>query len=129
MADFPDKFNYSRLYAQLDNSRLQTTNNPLWVTIKQLIKASENFSKFSNQQFPGIDNSSSTTDLIAAINTIIEDIKIINANGVTGPATAVNNDIAVFDGTTGKIIKDSGVTIASLTAGFDLTPTFLLMGA
>lgn len=32
---------------------------------------------------------------------------------VTGPAAAVDNNIAVFDGTTGKIIKDGGATIAS----------------
>lgn len=30
---------------------------------------------------------------------------------VTGPSGAVNNHVAVFDGTTGKIIKDSGFTI------------------
>lgn len=30
---------------------------------------------------------------------------------VTGPTTAVANQIAVFDGTTGKVIKDSGFTI------------------
>ena len=33
---------------------------------------------------------------------------------VFGPGVAVNNDIAVFDGTTGKRIKDSGVLIATL---------------
>ncbi len=33
---------------------------------------------------------------------------------VVGPSSAINNDIAVFDGTTGKLIKDSGTTIASL---------------
>lgn len=32
---------------------------------------------------------------------------------VAGPASAVNNNIAVFDGTTGKLIKDGGATIAS----------------
>lgn len=30
---------------------------------------------------------------------------------VTGPASSVNNQVAVFDGTTGKAIKDSGFTI------------------
>lgn len=33
---------------------------------------------------------------------------------VFGPNIAVNNDIAVFDGTTGKLIKDGGTTIASI---------------
>lgn len=35
---------------------------------------------------------------------------------VTGPAGAVNNDIAVFNGVTGKIIKDGGFTIAQVIA-------------
>jgi len=34
---------------------------------------------------------------------------------VTGPASAENTAIALFDGTTGKIIKDSGTTIPELT--------------
>lgn len=33
---------------------------------------------------------------------------------VVGPASAINNNIAVFDTTTGKLIKDGGATIASL---------------
>lgn len=39
---------------------------------------------------------------------------------VVGPAVAVNNRIAVYDGTTGKLIKDGGDTIASIIA---LIPT------
>lgn len=38
------------------------------------------------------------------------------AGDVVGPAGAVNNRIAVFDGTTGKLIKDGGQTIDSLVA-------------
>lgn len=33
---------------------------------------------------------------------------------VTGPASSTDNDIAVFDGTTGKLIKDGGKTIAQV---------------
>lgn len=33
---------------------------------------------------------------------------------VTGPTTATDSHIALFDGTTGKIIKDSGVTVGDL---------------
>lgn len=43
---------------------------------------------------------------------------VIQANidgAVTGPASSVDGDIAIFDGTTGKIIADSGTTIADLT--------------
>lgn len=43
------------------------------------------------------------------------DLVCNNEDGkVIGPAASVTNNIAVFNGTTGKLIKDSGVTIASL---------------
>lgn len=35
------------------------------------------------------------------------------SQNVVGPSSAVNNNIAVFDGTTGKLIKDGGATVAS----------------
>ena len=37
----------------------------------------------------------------------------IGAGDVVGPASAVNENIAVFDTTTGKLIKDGGATVAS----------------
>ena len=37
--------------------------------------------------------------------------------GVVGPASAVNNNVAFFNGTTGKIIKDSGLTLAGSNTG------------
>lgn len=41
---------------------------------------------------------------------------------VNGPASSVDNNIAVFDGITGKIIKDGGVTVASkVTANTAIT--------
>jgi len=36
---------------------------------------------------------------------------------VVGPASAVNNRVAFFDGTTGKLIKDSGLTLAGTNTG------------
>lgn len=41
---------------------------------------------------------------------------IVNGD-VVGPSSAVNNRIAVFDDTTGKLIKDGGSTIAEIVAG------------
>lgn len=38
------------------------------------------------------------------------------ATTVVGPSSAVNNDVAVFDQTTGKLIKDGGSTIAQIIA-------------
>ncbi len=35
---------------------------------------------------------------------------------VVGPASAIDNDIAVFNGATGKIIKDGGTTIAAINS-------------
>ena len=43
---------------------------------------------------------------------------------VTGPASAVDNRVAVFDGTTGKVIADSGYTIAkSVPSNAEFTDT------
>lgn len=35
------------------------------------------------------------------------------SSNVVGPSSAINNNIAVFDGTSGKLIKDGGATVAS----------------
>jgi hypothetical protein len=48
---------------------------------------------------------------------------------VTGPASSVNNNIAVFDGTTGKIIKDGGETIASINSSISGKQDILSEGA
>jgi hypothetical protein len=51
----------------------------------------------------------------------------------SGPASSTGDNLVAFDGTTGKIAKDSGVSTASVTtaitqAGNAISP-FLLMGA
>ena len=48
-----------------------------------------------------------------------------NINGaVTGPTSAVTNRVAIFDGATGQVIKDSGFTIAaSVPSGAKFTDT------
>lgn len=40
----------------------------------------------------------------------------VGAGDVFGPSSSVNNRIAVFDGTTGKLIKDGGQTIAEIAS-------------
>lgn len=42
---------------------------------------------------------------------------------VIGPASAVNNRVAFFDGTTGKLIKDSGLTLSGTNTGDQTTIT------
>jgi len=49
------------------------------------------------------------------------------SGGVTGPASATDNAIARFDGTTGKIIQNSAVTIADTTG--DITTSGYLITA
>jgi len=39
---------------------------------------------------------------------------------VTGPASAVSDNIVVFNGNTGKIIKDSGIPISSINSSYAL---------
>lgn len=41
-------------------------------------------------------------------------IDFVVAGDVAGPASATNNHVAVFDGTTGKVIKDGGAALADL---------------
>jgi len=42
---------------------------------------------------------------------------------VSGPSSAVDNRVAFFDGTTGKLIKDSGLTLAGTNTGDETTTT------
>jgi len=42
---------------------------------------------------------------------------------VTGPASSVSNNVVFFDGTTGKIIKDSGLTLSGSNTGDETTAT------
>ncbi len=52
------------------------------------------------------------------------DWTVVQANidgAVTGPASAVDGRVAVFSGTTGKVIKDSGITIPSNAKFTDTT--------
>jgi hypothetical protein len=45
---------------------------------------------------------------------------------VVGPSSVVDERIAVFDGTTGKLIKDGGVTIAQIGGSIDELQVVLL---
>ena len=48
----------------------------------------------------------------------------VNTDGaVIGPASSTNNNVALFDGTTGKLLKDSGLTLAGTNTGDETTTT------
>lgn len=61
------------------------------------------------------DSTASGTQAAVGAYWTIEQANIVGA--VTGPASAVDSKIAVFDGTTGKIIKDSTVLVSSVVLG------------
>lgn len=46
---------------------------------------------------------------------------IAGTGDVVGPASAVANNVAIFDGTTGKLIKDSGLALSGTNTGDQLT--------
>lgn len=51
-------------------------------------------------------------------------INAVNNGDVTGPGTATGDNLTAFDGTTGKIIKDSGIAMADVEDLLDgLVPT------
>lgn len=56
------------------------------------------------------------------------DVSVLGANAVAGPASAVDNRVATYNGTTGKVIKDGGGYVplgAVLGANFASTSTTL----
>ena len=55
-----------------------------------------------------------TNDRIVLTNLTTLVVSYIGGGDVVGPASATTDNIAVYDGTTGKIIKDGGATIAGI---------------
>lgn len=56
-----------------------------------------------------IPNKAGGTETFAMLSDIVA-----GSGDVVGPASAVDNNIATFDGTTGKLIQDGGTTIADI---------------
>lgn len=53
-----------------------------------------------------------------------DDWTVVQSNidgAVTGPTSSVNGNIAVFDGTTGKVVKDGGITVSGLSTATNWT--------
>lgn len=62
-------------------------------------------------------------------NDVTVNIPAGGGGDVVGPASAVNNDIALFDGVTGKLIKDSGVAISSIVTNATLQAGSQVIGS
>lgn len=93
----------------------------------------------TNLQLPGGANYvCSVGDLImfaadgAVVRAMIYPIsgKAVVASGgdVVGPAASVNNRIAAFDGITGKLLKDGGMLVASISTGLTIVKVFTANG-
>lgn len=52
-----------------------------------------------------------------AVGTLVTVNVPVGTGDVVGPAVSVNNDIAAFNGVTGKLIKDSGVDVTTVVVG------------
>jgi len=82
------------------NSGIHKTNPALYQVINTLLDATN----------------ANTTELSQQITTVAN--KPAPAGGdVNGPGSATNNDLAAFDGTTGKLIKDSGILSSNVVTG------------
>lgn len=73
---------------------------------------------------PGVPTGGTTGQVLAKIDGTDYNTQWVSAGAgdVVGPASATNNNIAVFDLATGKLIKDGGVAIAALATL--ASPTF-----
>jgi len=107
--------NNFKLYAErLETETLRT--DELLIGAFQGLKGSTLVSDGSSyKQVPvGADD-----QILVADSTLPEGVRWANttpgSGDVDGPAGAVDDNITVFDGATGKIIKDSGISVTSLT--------------
>jgi len=61
-----------------------------------------------------------TADEINALDNVTSNVQTQLNSKVKGPASAVDGNLAVFDGATGKIIKDAGIALNPLTSSVTL---------
>jgi hypothetical protein len=60
-------------------------------------------------------NSDTRTPTQKAVKTYID--SVVTSGAVSGPASATDGHVALFDGATGKVIKDSGLTLTGTNTG------------
>lgn len=63
----------------------------------------------------GASSADGTTPVRVYANPTTHRLLVDATPGVTGPGSSIDNDIVVFDGTTGQTIKDSNVTVTGPT--------------
>lgn len=73
------------------------------------------------------DWSATPSDLQQALDTLAADVAASGTGDVTGPAASVDSEVAIYNGTTGKIIKRAtGTGVAHLTSGVLSTSAVIL---
>ena len=85
-------------------------------TIRDLVKDSYNLNIYRcNTAHTSSGSSPINTNADSAKWDLVIDLEAASISDVTGPASATDNAIVRFDGTTGKVIQNSVVTIADST--------------
>ena len=118
-----DKLSTLRGRARLDAKHIKNINDQIDLRItgvaagggisdgKVKVDAEDTADYLENQLEAGSNVSITKTDGKLSIASVAE-----GTGDVTGPASATDNNIVTFDGTTGKIIQDGGKTIAEIEA-------------
>jgi len=63
-----------------------------------------------------------TSFLINKVSALRAEVDADNASDVTGPASSTDGNVVKFDGPTGKLIKDSGLTLSGTNTGDQTLP-------
>lgn len=100
----------------VDGTPLTTSGQILvWDNVNQYFDFTENINDYVKAELvttvgtPGSDTNVPTEQAVR------EAISAAGGGDVTGPVSASDNNIVLFDGTSGKLIKDSGITISALS--------------
>ncbi len=60
--------------------------------------------------------------------TTFDEVALIASEAVIGPASSVDGNLAAFDGTTGQVLEDSGVSTVDAQAAIEYARHFMLFG-
>ena len=120
---------------QDDVTTLQTQVTTIEGEIGNAIETAENVGSGQGILLPVVSNNLPAKSLIAGSNIVLtpsaDSITITTTatgtGNVMGPASSIDSNIAVFDGITGKKIKDGGISIAGILALIpSLSPNYQL---